>query len=72
MVYHLGEHKCHDKLYVPKNHGPGTEQSLTSLHSIPAKKKAIKNVAQKKSEGDMDGVEQELVVYLQQRTSQLN
>ena len=42
MVYHLGEHKCHDKLYVAKNCGPGTEQSPTSLHSIPAKEESHK------------------------------
>ena len=45
MVYHLGEHKCHDILYVTKDHGPGTEQSPTSLHNIPVKKQGIKNVA---------------------------
>ena len=71
-VYHLGEHKCHDKLYILKDKGPGTAQSTTSSGTMLAKKKALIDVAQKFLEGDTDGAEKESVMYLEQRTQRLN
>ena len=63
MVYHLGEHKCHPKLYVLKDRGPHSDQSPTSLHSVPAGKKAVQNVAQKILQGDTDGAEKECDLF---------